>query len=700
MLRATGNVLFFLLSSAPLVAEEIRGVVRSLSGPAVEHARVTAAAEDRHVFTDSHGGFVVECAIPCVLLVEHPRFSEKLVDITQSNQGELNIELEAKQEFYEEVMVTASRGAGDAYAPVSIASTVLHADQKVGAPSTLLEVVEGSPGVAENGQGGLFQVFSIRGVSRQRVMSLISGMQVVGERRAGVSTSFVDPLLMDGVEVLRGPASTYYGSGALGGIVQVFPREFDGWRVATGYSSFADETYQTLGWGDGEWSFGFAHRTRDDDTAADGTPVNERFTQYSATLARRWRGDGRTYEILAVPTLGRDIGKSSSDFPDSRITNYPQETHLLFKAGVTSDEGWRAYGYVHPNNLRTEVLRIGNSLNVVRNEAFDIGGNYQRELDLARNVSGRFGVDYFGRRGVRATERDESLTGGAIFDSQTLDGEQDEAAAYGALAWNWGSATFQAGSRFTYHQQDNADATRRDDTALTGFLGLVQPIGGGVELTANVGTGLRFASLSERFFSGSTGRGTVIGNPDLDPEESINADLGLRWYGNRVFLAGQVFRTEIDDYIERIDVTDDLRTFVNLTSGTLEGFEIEGFFRVDDRWRINWSGHLLDGESDDGRPLADVPSDRLQIGASYSGDRWAGRFTYQYRASKDDPGSGENAIPEAELVSVSLEYELRDGLKLSLSGRNLLDEVYFNSADDRAPVAAGRAFGVGLLWAP
>ncbi len=700
MLRATGNLLCFLLSGAPLLADEIRGVVRSLSGPAVEHARVTAAAEDHHVFTDSQGRFALECAIPCVLLVEHPRFTEQLVDVRQSPEGKITVELEAKQAFYEEVMVTASRGAGDAHAPVSIASTVVHVDQKAGAPTTLLEVVEGSPGVAENGQGGLFQVFSIRGVSRQRVMSLVAGMQIVGERRAGVSTSFVDPLLMDGVEVLRGPASTYYGSGALGGIVQVFPRRFDGWRVAAGYSSFADETHQTVGWGDGDWSFGFAHRTRDDDTAADGTPVNERFTQYSATLARHWRGPGRTYELLAVPTLGRDIGKSSTDYPDRRITTYPQETHLLLKFGVASDEGWRAYAYAHPNNLRTEALRIGGSLSVVRNEAADLGANFQRELTLSDSVSGRFGVDYFGRRGVTAREREESLASGAVFDSRTLDGEQDEAAAYGALAWNWGSATLQAGSRFTWHSQDNAGADQRDDTAWTGFLGLVHPLGGGVELTANFGTGLRFASLSERFFSGTTGRGTVIGNPDLEPEKSRNADLGLRWYGKKVFLAGQVFRTEIDDYIERIDLSDDLQTFVNLTSGTLEGFELEGFFKVDDHWRINWSGHLLDGENDAGRPLADVPSDRVQLGASYAGGRWNGRVVYQYRASKDDPGSGEKAIPEASLVSLALEYELRDGLKLSLSGKNLLDEVYFSSADRRSPVAAGRSVGVGMLWEP
>ena len=55
------------------------------------------------------------------------------------------------------------------------------------------------------------------------------------------------------VDVLRGPSSTYYGSGALGGVVQVFPREFESLRLTLGYDSYGDENYQVLGWGAGDW---------------------------------------------------------------------------------------------------------------------------------------------------------------------------------------------------------------------------------------------------------------------------------------------------------------------------------------------------------------------------------------------------------------------------------------------------------------
>ncbi len=697
----------------PLAGEEIRGRVETREGTPIERTRVEDVQGGRHAFTDGRGHFALDCQRPCIVVVTHPRFVEQAVDVlppaeeAAAGGGEdvapearhrFVITLESKQEIYEEIVVIASRG-GDAFAPASIASTVVRSEHEAAAPLTLTELVAGVPGVAENGQGGHFQVFSIRGVSRQRVMTLVSGMRIVGERRAGVSTSFLDPLLIGSADVLRGPSSTYYGSGALGGVVQVFPRRFDGLRVATGYHGLGDESYLALGWGDGDWSLGVTGRRRHNSTAADGTQLNDHFSQYSATLSRSWRGDGRTYELLVLPAAGRDIGKSNTDFP-RRTTNYPRENHLLARFGVTTDGGWSWGAFVHPNDLTTETLRLGESLNVVEGRAFDIGADAQRRFHLAGNLSATVGVDYFGRRGVQAREREEDLVdGAAVSDQTTLDGERDEAALYGSLGWGWGAARLQAGARFTWHQLRNCGAPRREDTAWTGFLGLVRPLGGGLELFGNVGTGFRFASLSERYFTGTTGRGQVLGNPDLEPESSLSSDLGLRWYGKKTFLSGQLFHLAIDDYIERVDVDASLRTFVNLTSGTIVGVELDGFYEASERWQISWSAHRIEGEDERGdQPLADVPTDRFQVGLRYRASRWEGRLRYQQRARKDDPGVGEKTIPAAGLVSAALAWKIRDGLEITLRGSNLLDQVYYSSADRKSPVAPGRSLGLDLVW--
>lgn len=683
---------------APLVAETISGRVTTEAGVSVEQARVKAVTAELEAFTDENGAFTIEgCALPCVLVVLHPRFAEQAVDVVEPPTEPLVITLRGKNAFSEQIVVSAERGGGDTFAPQSIVSTVVRAEEKVAAPASLTELVEGVAGVAENGQGGLFQVVSIRGVSRQRLMTLVDGMQMTSERRAGISTSFIDPLLMGDVDVLRGPASTYYGSGALGGVMQIFPRKREGWSLDLGYDAHGDEAVQAIGWGGNGWSIGLARREKGDDEDAAGTEQPTRFTQWSATIEKNWETDLGSWQFLAIPARGTDIGKPNAQLPD-RATVYPEENHLLLKLGLDAASGWRFDVWAHPQDLETETTRVGNRVNLVTNEAFDLGASWQRDWRRGA-LHGVIGVDYFGRRGVEAVDRETRFADGSTRLSVSLDGaERDDVALFASSRWHWGSASMQAGARFTYHQEDNRGFDRENDQAWSGFLGLVQPLGTSFELAANVGTGLRFPTLSERFFTGTTGRGDVISNPNLDPERALNVDVALRYISESVFMSAGVFRQDIDDYIERIEVEDGVRTFVNLTSGVIDGFEIEGFYQPNDIWQLSWSAHRIEGDADDGTSLADIPPARVQLGLRWRDGRWQAQTEYQYRFEKDDPGDGEQAIDDTHLVSASVRYALRDDLALTLRGRNLLDETYLNSADDVAVPSPGRSVGLAFSW--
>ncbi len=685
-------------------AAELSGRVVGSKGAPVEGARVEHTASGATAFTDARGRFALTAAEPpLVVRVSHPRFFELEVEIDGDGSEPLEIALEAKQQIFEEVVVSASRGEG-ATVPVSIAATLVEPGDAAVEPATLTELVATVPGVAENGQGGIFQTFSVRGVARQRVLTLFSGMRIVGERRAGVSASFVDPRLLRSVDVLRGPSSTYYGSGALGGVVQLFPRSFEGTAAEAGYRSAGDETYQVGGWGDGRWSLGLARRESGRSRTPGGQILNNGFEQVSAVLEREWSRGTRTWSVLAVASEGRDIGKSSTEFPD-RVTDYPDESHLLLKLAVGSESGWRLEAFVHPNDLSTRVVEGAGGGSDVENEAVDFGLNWQRELELHPGVTSRLGVDLFGRRSVTAEEVERSPAGAGAFEtakSRTLDGaREDEAGLYGAVEWQLGKATLLTGGRLAWQRQENSGDDlegHQDDTAWSAFGGLVVPLGRGFELTANAGRGLRFPSLGERFFSGTTGRGTVIGNRDLDPERSLNLDLGLRWFGQSLFLTGYVFRTEIHDYIERVEVEPDVLAFVNLTSGEIVGVELEGQLRIGPSWNLHLGAHALEGRAAAGGPLADVPADRLYLGAAWRRGRWRADGRWEARAAKTDPGSDEKAIPAAHLASVSLAFAWSEKLSFTLGGRNLLDEEYFSSADRKVPLSPGRSFSAGIAW--
>lgn len=693
-IKPSGLLGLLLLLAAMPSGAEVAGRVASDDGFAITNARVAEPGGATR-FTDLDGQFVFpELEPPTVLVVSHPRFLDTRVEVAASPSV---ITLEAKQEIFHDIVVSAAPGESG-YTPSSSSASVIDVSRLATPAATLTDIVATAPGVAENGQGGIFQTYSIRGVARQRVLTLISGMRIVGERRAGVSASFLDPGLIGKVDVLRGPSSTYYGSGALGGVIQMFPREFDGTTVELGYESNGEGTRQMVGWGEGGWSLGVARRTSGEGETPNGDVLNDGYEQASTVLTRAWKRGGLDYSVLALASQGVDIGKSNTDFPD-RLTLYPEENHAVLRFAVRSDKGWGFEAWAHPNDLETEVER-DSFVTTTMNEAFDMGFNFHGRRRWDAHTSLRFGVDYFGRRKVEARETIRPLNGraGPEVMQTPLDGMEDELGLYGAFERNWSGTVLLVGGRLAAQRQSEVDTVTRDQTALSGFVGLVVPLRSGLELAANLGSGLRFASLSERYFDGVTPRGSVVSNPDLEPERALSTDLALRYYGSRLFLSAGAFRTRVEDYIERIELAPDELTFVNLTEGDIVGLEIDGAYRLSADWSLAFGGHALEGRASDDMPLADVPADQVFVRASWRHGRWSVAQRWEHRFAKGDPGSGENAIDGAELVSAVLAFEVREGLTLGLTARNLLDESYFTSADDKAPLARGRSLGLTLAW--
>ena len=87
-------------------------------------------------------------------------------------------------------------------------------------PDRLVEALADIPGVASISEGQS-AVPSIRGLARGRTLVLIDNGRVTTERRVGPSATFVDPFMLESVEVSRGPGSVAYGSDALGGVIHI-----------------------------------------------------------------------------------------------------------------------------------------------------------------------------------------------------------------------------------------------------------------------------------------------------------------------------------------------------------------------------------------------------------------------------------------------------------------------------------------------
>jgi len=148
---------------------------------------------------------------------------------------------------------------------------------------------------------------SVRGVGGNRVAVEVDGVPAAGGFAVGSfgdsGRSFVDPAFVERVEVLRGPASSLYGSDAIGGVVAMTtttPRDLlsgdrsRGLRSEGGYSG-ADAGWHAVAVGAAEAGatrllLGYVHRAGNElDSAAEVAPNPRDYTSDALLAKAEWR---------------------------------------------------------------------------------------------------------------------------------------------------------------------------------------------------------------------------------------------------------------------------------------------------------------------------------------------------------------------------------------------------------------------------
>jgi iron complex outermembrane receptor protein len=555
--------------------------------------------------------------------------------------------------------------------------------------SSVADLAQLQPGIAFAGQGGLLQTVSIRGLSGQQVANFWGETPVLGDRRAGTASSFIDPVMLGSVAILQGPATVFYGSGAGAGVLQFSPARPAGLEAALQWGSHGDENLQYLGFGGESVSLAVSRRSADDGSAGGGERLHDRFDQYNAQFQWQASHNGASLAFNQLVSAGRDIGKSNNLYPD-RITDYPEERHWLGEFSINVEDRLSASTYYHYQSLDTRVEQVGESISDLSSESLDFGFRLAWHLDHLRS-----GIEYLGRRNVKADEREVLLDSGETLASRQLDAEQDGVDLFVDSETRLGPVNLSGGLRWSWIEQ--RDGSSIDDTALAGFLRAgMEPLPG-LTLQLDLSSGARFPGLGELFFSGITGRGQVLGNAQLDPEQTLGLDLGIGWTGDRLSVELRGFATRIDDYIERVDITTGVRSFRNLTKGELTGLEGIGEVLLTEAFTLRFGGHYIDSEDDDGHRLPNVAAP--QVFAELSGHRgpWQGSIRLGYRFSEGDVAPTEVPLDSARILSASLTRQW-GLLGISVWGRNLLDDDWRLASDELATGAPERSLGVTLSW--
>ena len=321
------------------------------------------------------------------------------------------------------------------------------AEEQITLPLSIGSLADALPGVSLNGQGGLFQSYSMRGFSRWRIRTEISGVPILTDRRAGNSLSFLPPELIDSIQVNMGPASSLYGSGAMGGVMNVSLLNPTQTSLSVSASSMGNAREVSLKTPiNASTSLLGSIREASNGKSGDGTPLNTSFEQSTFYVRNKSYVNDTEVSTEVLVSDGNDIGKSSALFPNTRVTHYPHDNHRLLNFRATTPNNWFFQTYAHQQDWASMTLRDSGLENTSDYSSMTIGGLLSRTSQSEQSTQ-RYGLDVTRRYGVDITETTAEPEAEIASRNVINDGTEWTAGLFWERSWSLNGLSLQGGFR-------------------------------------------------------------------------------------------------------------------------------------------------------------------------------------------------------------------------------------------------------------
>ena len=402
--------------------------------------------------------------------------------------------------------------------------------------NNLAEALVAVPGLRIAQSGGMGQQASIfmRGNSSRSTLVMLDGVPINDPSEPNGAFNFGNEQLFDieRIEILRGPASSLYGSSALGGAINMVSRRAPADRQLVAYGDLAGGTQRTLRTGGGMMG-----TVGSVDYLAS---LNNVSTQgFNATAGRFYRtlgepdgfrGTAATARLGYTPIEGSRIeallrwreNKIGLDSVPRDDPNYTGDDRRWFGQlrGETRlfDGAWTTGVRFAATEDRRSYSNLPDQLSPATANDYYRGTRQTADWGNVVRLPG-FGPAADGAISFGANAGHEDVTsraGNAPF-STTVNARQDTAAAHAAVQYRlWDRLDLTAGIRY-----DSVTSFTSDTTWRIGALYTIPEFN--MRLRAAGGTAFNAPSLYQRY--GQIGT-TFQGNPNLKPERSIGYEFG------------------------------------------------------------------------------------------------------------------------------------------------------------------------------
>ena len=557
------------------------------------------------------------------------------------------------------IVVTATR------TPVSVekslVSTVLISREdieKSQAPyvTDLLRSIAGVEISSNGGPGQTTSIF-IRGAESDHTLILVDGVKL-NPGTIGVAAIQNMPVdMIDRIEISMGPRSTLYGSDAIGGVIQIITRKGElaeaGWR----FGSY--DTHQLSGSLHGKTD-SVRYGIDLSGTQSDGFPARAEGTEdspYSNESINLKLGSrfGNT-DVDA----GYWYSSGTTDYYNFLLTPVDQDyrNSIASLTAVTqANSSW-------VSNLRYSFFED----KIEQNQTDDFLTTERHEIDWQNDVA--LNEQNLLTAGLQVyQENAQSLSFGSSFDEDI-----DSFELYAQDQFETGRHQLQGGLHYTNHSSFSGHTT--------GELNYGIQASDSIRLVGNLASGFRAPSSTDRFGFG--------GNPDLDPETSVYAELTGRFTPSLVHRGHlTLFQNEIDDLISFVDPDG----FSGPIPGRNENIDETRTRGIDLGYAFRKNGYELDAgivyqdpkDLTTGKQLPRRAKQKYTLTGRYVGSDYSLSAEAIYTGERPDSAYSDIVLDSYTLLNLSGKKNIAKRINLGIRFENITDEEYqladgFNTA--------------------
>jgi iron complex outermembrane receptor protein len=715
------------LTAEPVMSPPVIGVVTDTAGLPLANVQVIVPALNRVTTTGSNGEFILRSLpggtyhLTTILIGYAPGHADVTVPETGTAELRVRITMRPTAIQLSTIHVTATPVGTDPRS-VTQATTELSGpalSRNIG--SSVAQTLSAEPGVAMRYNGPAANTPVIRGLSGERVLVLQDG-----DRAGDLSATSpdhalsVDPLAVQRIEVVRGPASLLYGNNALGGVVNVISNDIPT-SVPTHVEGYVGAQAESATPGGAL-------------TASFTLPAGESFALVARGGGRRVEdvrlGDGGTL----VNTYYRNYyGVGGFGFAGQKVNGGMVYRGYRFDYGLPAapdaeEAGVHIEGHRHEMSGRSDISLGRGLLTSIR-----LNGTAQwythDEIESSGDIGTRFNLttqtaDAVARTTIGAVAGAVGLS--ALFKQYDATGEEALTPA----------ADSRSGGIFIYQEIPLGDVTNPDAMVprlqiggrydvfritsktgedkfglgrtldfnnASGSIGLSLPLGTNGSIAVSAARAFRAPTVEELFANAfHAASGTYDrGNPSLEAETNQGIDGILRMQSPRVNGQLAAFYSRIDNFITPDIVKDttiseedgDITVPLNLFSqadATLRGVEGRIEAEVVRHLVLGAMGDVVRGRFEGGEPLPFIPAARIGGLARWDDGRFSVGAEVRHALEQNRVPSAATADdPSAVITDAYTLVNLSAGLNVVTGGRtnsitmridNLLDERYFDAA--------------------